>query len=478
MDRRTFLQASVAGAASLAATRNAPRADGGGALHARRPNIVVILSDQQRWDTVSCYGEPILPDLTPNLDRMAAQGTRFERAYTCQPVCGPARAVLQTGRYATESGCFRNDVALPQHMPTIARALTEIGYGTGYIGKWHLASDGARGINHQTAPVPPEWRGGYEYWLASDVLEFTSHSYDGHVFNAGMERVEFPAGRYRADCLTDYAVEYLSSRSQDRPFFLFVSYIEPHHQNDHQHFEGPHGSKERFAGFRAPKDLAGREGDWRAEMPDYLGCISALDDGVGRIRAELHRRGLTDDTVVIYTTDHGCHFRTRNGEHKRTCHENTIRIPMIATGPGFAGGRVIPGLVSLIDVPRTILSAAGAKPLPQMRGRSLQPLVAGSAVDWREEAFIQISESQVGRCVRTPRWTYSVYAPDKKGWADMDSPQYVEQYLYDNEADAYQERNLVADATLSELRADLADRLVRHLSDAGEPPAEILLAGE
>jgi len=186
---------------------------------------------------------------------MAAEGVRFENAFTPQPVCGPARACLQTGRYATEIGCHTNGRRLPQDEPTIAHGLSAAGYEAGYIGKWHLASNRSDDTNEhfRTRAVPPERRGGYEdYWLAADVLEFTSHSYDGHMFNADGSRREFPAGRYRVDVLTDWAIEHLQSRNGGRPFFLFVSYIEPHFQNDHACFEGPTGSKERFKDFVPP----------------------------------------------------------------------------------------------------------------------------------------------------------------------------------------------------------------------------------
>ena len=133
---------------------------------------------------------------------------------------------------------------LPLEETTIANLLSDAGYEVGYRGKWHLSSfgphDGAD--NFRTRPVPPERRGGYkDFWLASDTLEFTSHSYDGYMFDADMNRREFPEGRYRADAQTDWVLEYLQTRNGEKPFFLFVSYIEPHHQNDHNHYEGPHG---------------------------------------------------------------------------------------------------------------------------------------------------------------------------------------------------------------------------------------------
>jgi uncharacterized sulfatase len=434
------------------------------------PNIVFVFSDQQRWDTVGCYGQEL--DLTPNLDRMAAEGVRFEHAFTCQPVCGPARACLQTGKYATETGCFRNGIALPLDETTIAHRLSAAGYEVGYIGKWHLASTKGLGdadVDYQTVPVPPERRGGYvDYWLAADILEFTSHSYDGHMFDADGAKISFPPGRYRVDAHTDWVLEYLRTRSGDRPFFLFVSYIEPHHQNDHNRYEGPHGSKERFANYEIPGDLVDTEGDWRENYPDYLGCINSLDENLGRIRDQLDKLGLADSTLVLYTSDHGSHFRTRNSEYKRACHEACIRIPMIACGPGFRGGRVVPDLVSLIDLPPTVLKAGGVEPPASMRGRALQQLLEGTPEDWRQEVFLQISESQVGRAIRTDRFKYSVYAPHKQGWSDPDSDHYVEQYLYDLQADPYERNNLVADLSYAGVRAALAEVLKRRMADAGE----------
>ena len=382
----------------------------------KQPNIVFVFSDQQRWDTVGCYGQAL--NVTPNLDRMASEGVRFENAFTCQPVCGPARACLQTGKYATEVNCHTNHRMLPPDEKTIAHYLSENGYEVGYIGKWHLASFGPRDgeDNFRMRPVPPERRGGYkDFWLASDVLEFTSHSYDGYMFDGELNKRVFPEGRYRVDAHTDWVLEYLRTRNGEKPFFLFVSYIEPHHQNDHGHYEGPHGSKERFKDFVAPGDLTGTEGDWREEFPDYLGCVNSLDTNLGRIRDELERLGLAEDTLVLYTSDHGSHFRTRNTEYKRSCHDGCIRVPMIASGPGFSGGKVVNELVSLIDLPPTILNEGGIETPAYMRGRPLQELVKGEATDWPEEVFLQIGESQVGRAVRTKKWKYSVRAPGKGG---------------------------------------------------------------
>jgi arylsulfatase A-like enzyme len=442
------------------------------------PNIVFLFSDQQRWDTLGCYGQPL--DVTPNLDRLAEEGVLFENVFTCQPVCGPARSCLMTGKYATETGCFRNGISLPRTEKTLAHHLSGAGYEVGYIGKWHLASDdeaadGREAFNVRTKPVPPERRGGFaDFWLASDILEFTSHSYDGHMFDGDGNQRDFPPGRYRVDAQTDWVLEYLRTRTGERPFFLFVSYLEPHFQNDHVHFEGPTGSKERFRDFTVPGDLAGTEGDWREEYPDYLGCCWSLDQNVGRLRDELVRLGFAENTLLLYTSDHGCHFRTRNGEYKRSCHDGSLRIPLVVNGPGFTGRRTISDLVSLLDIPPTVLHSGGVEPPPDMRGRPLQHLVSGTAEDWSQDVFAQISESHCGRAVRTKKWKYAVRAPQEFAHPRLrDSQVYVEDFLYDLEADPHERSNLVRDPAHSAVRADLAAILLRRMAEAAEDAAEI-----
>jgi uncharacterized sulfatase len=441
-----------------------------------QPNIIFIFSDQQRWDTVGSYGSEIFPELTPNLDRLAGEGVRFENAFTCQPVCGPARSCIQSGRWATETGCYRNGIGLPTDQRTIAHILSEAGYEVGYIGKWHLASTRREGIDYHASPVPPEHRGGYDdFWLASDVLEFTSHAYDGHMFDSCMDRIEFPRGKYRVDCLTDFALSYIKSRDRDRPLFLFISYIEPHQQNDHGHFEGPRGSKKKFGNYNTPGDLEGNPGDWSDELPDYLGQVHSLDRNLGRLRSSVESR-LGDNTVILYTSDHGCHFRTRNSEYKRSCHESSIRIPLIISGPGFEGGRVVKELVSLIDLPPTLVSLGGSRPPDYMRGLDILELLSGTDPGWREEIFVQISEDHVGRALRTARWKYSVRATGC-GWGEMNSPAYAEDSLFDLEKDPHERKNLVADPELSDLRAELSATLVRRMVLAGEAGPEISGAG-
>lgn len=435
-----------------------------------RPNVLFFFVDQQRWDTCGCYGNPL--GITPNLDAMAGEGVLYENAITCQPVCGPARACLQTGKWATQVGAYRNDKMLPPDEPTIAHRFGGAGYQVAYIGKWHLASDRDAGVDNRFGPVPEHLHGGWkDYWLASDVLEGTSHAYDGHMYGADGRAREFPAGRFRADAQTDWVIEYLrEKRRPDEPFFLFVSYIEPHHQNDRGRYEGPAGSRERFRDFPVPGDLEGTAGDWREQYPDYLGCIHSLDANLGRVREALRELGLEENTLVVYASDHGSHFRTRNAEYKRSCHDGCVRIPLVIRGPGYMGGRRVAAPVSLLDLPPTFLASAGI-PVPAEFGG-----VPLSRSDRPGDVFIQISESQVGRALRTSRWKYSVSAPHRDGWKDMDSDRYVEEFLYDLEADPHERTNLVADPAHADIRAALRTRLVERMAAAGEAPPEIVPA--
>lgn len=441
----------------------------------KRPNIIFYFSDQQRWDTLGCYGQSL--NVTPNLDRLAKEGVLFENAFTCQPVCGPARACLQSGKYATQIGCHRNALALPQNIKTLADCFHDAGYDTAYVGKWHLASNRdsytapADEENFETRAIPEERRGGYrDYWMASDVLEATSHGYDGYVFDKNGKKQEFIG--YRADAINNYAIHYLQEYKQEKPFFLFVSQIEPHHQNDHNRFEGPDGSKEKFKNFVPPQDMVKGIGDWEASYPDYLGQCHSLDENVGRLIETLKERKLWDNTILFYTSDHGCHFCTRNQEYKRSCHESSIHIPLLAAGGSFKGGQKIQNLVSLIDLPATLLDCAGIEKPNDFQGRSLKRLVEGTVQDWDDCVFIQISESEVGRTIRTSRWKYGVVA-EKDPWKCSGAELYYEKYLYDLREDPWEKENLIKNEDYEEVRMALRIKLKECMAKAEEKVPEI-----
>ena len=426
----------------------------------KRPNIIFYFSDQQRWDTVT-------PDLTPNLENLASEGVKFTNSFTCQPVCGPARACLQTGVYATQNKCYWNGIPLPENTKPLAEYFNEAGYDTAYIGKWHLASDRYPGIglHCESTAVPKSKQGGYKYWRAADVLEFTSHGYDGYVFDGEGNRIDFTG--YRADCINDFALEYLDNRDKEKPFFLFVSQLEPHHQNDHHCYEGPKETVENYRGYPIPDDLNFLKGDYKESYPDYIAAINRLDENVGRLVQKLRDIGEYENTVIVYTSDHGSHFKTRNAEYKRSCHDSCTHIPLLIFGGGFEGGKIDERLVSLIDLPPTLLRAAGIEIPESYEGFPLQDETE------RDHVFIQISESQVGRAIRTKRYKYSVRALGS-GNVLHSSPIYFEDFLYDLEKDPIEKNNLVKDPEYKQVRKELKQMLIKQMTEVGEKKPIIL----
>ena len=440
-------------------------------------NVVVFMTDQQRWDTCGFHGNPL--GLTPNLDRAAANGTDLHLCFTCQPVCGPARAVLQSGVYPTQNGTFTNGRPLPNDSVTLATLFADAGYRTGYIGKWHLAADKCvmpDGTVTFDGRVSADSRCGYQYWLASNVLEGTSDSYRTRMYDNDCKPVDLPG--YRSDAVTDAAIRYIDA-NKESPFFLFVSYIEPHFQNHLDNYPAPDGYTTPYISRWTPPDLQALGGTSAQHLPGYYGMVKRLDDGYGRIRDALKSLNLSDNTIVLFITDHGCHFKTRNDEYKRSGHESSIRIPCVLTGPGFDGGGRIRSLVSLIDLPPTLLDAANV-PVPEhFQGKSVCPLVHDKKAQWRDDMFVQISEASTSRAIRTSRFKYIVTALDIDPWAQTgDSAVYTETELYDLQADPYELNNLIGYKSHTKVTDVLRKRLLARMAEAGEAVPEIIKAPE
>ena len=438
-------------------------------------NIIFYFTDQQRWDTCGCFGQPL--DITPNLDQLAREGVKFDNAFSPQPVCGPCRALFQTGKWPTETGCFRNNIMLPAGVKTLGNYIEEAGYETAYIGKWHLASDGELEkpptIDHTVTAIPRELRGGYTgFWRAADVLEFTSHGYDGFVFDENDQRVDFKG--YRADCINDMALEFFDQYDGKKPFFMTISQIEPHHQNDRKHYEGPEGSKERFKDFVLPEDLKVLGGNAAEEYPDYLGQCASLDENLDRLVAKLKEKGLYENTVIIFASDHGSHFLTRNrdshlngyDDYKRSCHDAALHVPLVIAGGPFKGGAAVEELVSTASLPKTILALAGVDVGEAMIGENLLDVVEKKDDNRPNEVFAQISESRVGRCIRTARYTYSVYAPGVNGGEKAAADVYADDFLYDMEKDPHQLNNVVADPAYAQVKEEMRERLLDWIQRA------------
>ena len=424
-----------------------------------RPNILVFFTGQQRWDTCGCYNPNL--NLTPNLVALAKDGMVFEKTYTCQPVCGPARVAIQTGMYPTSVDFFHNCCQIdPNKTTSLAEYLNRAGYKTGYIGKnhWSLTMDG---------PVPEELRLGYkDCWKAVDVLEYASLPYEGQLYDEDNQRIGFK-DRYRPDFVTDLLLDFLEEQDEEAPFFMMMSLIEPHHQNCMHRYVAPDGYAEKYRDAWVPGDLKCRpgQGDWEENLPDYYGIIKRIDENLGRVVEKLKEKGLYENTVIFFTSDHGSHFRTRNGEYKRSCHEACTRIPFVMHGPGVPKGvKEREHLFSLLDLPATILDVAGVGVPSHYHGRSLRPFLTGEKPeDWRENVFIQISEAQVGRAICDGRYKYSISDPSLNGVRDSRSGEYTEEFLYDLFRDPDENCNLIEEPEYEKVRDCLRRSMITEI---------------
>ena len=473
VNRRHFLKSGIATGAALGLGSAPPEA----AAQSQRssstkPNIILYMSDQWRWDFLGANGLNGSVR-TPNLDALAAEGKNFNYAITNQPVCAPARSVMLTSRYATETPVWHNGIGMSNDLPTLASELHKAGYSTNMIGKWHLAPN-TEAAGGGVGFVKPEWRGGFmNLFEGSNALEHTTHPYEGTIWDGDGHEITYK-DRYRVDFITDRAERFLR-QTHDRPFFLFISQLEPHQQNDWDNrIVGPKGSTERYANSYVPPDLRNSPGNWQQMLPDYYGACESIDSSVGTVRRVLQEQGLADNTIFVFLSDHGCHFMTRNQEYKRSVHNASSRIPLLMHGPGMEGAQIITSIVGMIDIAPTLLEAAGVAIPAGMRGRSLLPLMREekARATWPDEQLIQISESMTGRAIRTRDWTYCV--AEITGTTDKPSaPIYQEYQMYDQRNDPYEQVNLAGRKEFRKQADELRERLLKLIAASGEPEPQI-----
>jgi arylsulfatase A-like enzyme len=489
--RRSFLKqpAMAAAAAALAASSAREGESAQPEKPLKRPNIILFHSDQFRWDFVCAAGSNPM-DFTPNLDAMYRRGTVFQNFITNQPLCAPSRSCLMTGQYATTTGIWKNGPGLHPDARTLATELGKAGYSTNYIGKWHLASTGV-------GAVPPGDRGGFTgLWVAANLPEIATQPYNSQFWDKDGKPVHYGNDVYRSEFLTSVAEDFLRQK-HDKPFLLVISQLEPHQQNgpggnnDVYGFVPPRGYEEKFRSPYVPPDLRALPGDWPYELDKYYGDVKAIDESLGRIFQTLKEQNLDDNTIVIFTSDHGCHFRTRNQEYKRSPHESSVHVPLMVQGSGFNNSQVLPQLVSMIDVTPSILDFLGL-PVPSvMQGRSFVPLMHDekARADWPDEVLIQISESETARALRTPEWTYVALAPDADNRHDSGSLHYRDYQLYNNRADPAQLVNMAGrmdtrwptkrllhysgERSVRDITEHLRQRLIQRMVEAGEQRPQI-----
>lgn len=438
------------------------------AAFAAPPNILLILPDQMRASAMGCDGN--LEVKTPHIDRLAAEGMRFKRTYANVPVCCPARAILMTGTYPHVNGMMANDLRLREEHVTLAEILREAGYRTGFIGKWHL--DGGPRDPGFVPPGPR--RQGFEFWAA---YECHHKHFQPDYFRDTPERIVVDKFEPEASC--DFAVEFLQSQPKNRPFFLTVQMGPPH---------DPYGAPEEYmklydAGKLTPDPSwqAGSESrpvpkaglrrgplanrfvpvGGKEEIAAYYAAITAIDDQVGRLLATLKATGADENTIILFTSDHGDMLGNHGLRRKRKPHHESARVPGIIRWPGrVPAGKVVDTLFSHIDIPPTLLALAGHEVPKLMQGADLSRVALGQTTEGPEAVLLQIfvpfSPDGIARPWRgliTRDHTYARY--EDAPWV-----------LFDDAADPHQMKNLAQDpaaaAWREKLDAQLAELMQRH----------------
>lgn len=421
VNRRRFLGAIAAGAA-LSALAGEKRAS----ASQSRPNLVYVFADQWRAQATGYAGDPNAR--TPHLDALARSSLNFTHTVSGCPVCSPYRASLMTGQYWLTHGVFLNDVPLSDSVVSIAEAFGDAGYDTAYIGKWHLDGHG------RSAFIPRERRQGFQFWK---VLECT-HDYNHSAYYGDEDRKLFWDG-YDAIAQTRAAQQYIREHAGGKPFALFLSWGPPH--------EPYETAPEEYLSLYEPAKIVLRPNvpdtqaeKARRELAGYYAHIAALDTCLGELLATIETCGIAEDTVFVFTSDHGDMLHSQGEVKKQRPYDESIRVPFLLRYPRGLGqtGRKLDTLLNTPDIMPTLLGLCGA-PIPEtVEGRDFSGALLRGETPEVEAALIMCPAPfgqwtrEIGgreyRGVRTKRYTYV---------RELDRPW----LLYDNEADPYQRKN-------------------------------------
>jgi N-acetylglucosamine-6-sulfatase len=469
-----FVTITVPAVLSCSAPAEPPQAPAAPA----RPNMVVVLVDDMRWDDFGGGGHPFIE--TPNMDRLAREGARFTNAFATTPLCSPSRASFLTGQYPHANGIIDNTARESHKLSVFPLELQKAGYRTGFFGKWHMGND--------DAPRP-----GFDHWVG---LAGQGEAVDPSL-NVDGKRV--PEKGYTTDLLTDY-VERFINRPGDQPFLAYLAH-KAIHPNVIQRDDGsvvalpgqPGGfvAAERHRGRYVGREMPRRKNAFvpPADKPALLQRIPglgplgkatattddeirgrlemllAVDDSLGRIVATLDQRGILDDTIVVFTSDHG-YFYGEHGlnEERRLAYEEAIRIPLIVRFPKVARAGSTPGEAALsIDLAPTLLEVAGVTPVPAIQGRSLVPVLQGKAEGWRTSFLVEYYSDTVFPRIRT--MGYKAVRTARHKYVRFDELKGMDE-LYDLESDPYELTNLIGRPESKELLATMQAELQRLLGAA------------
>lgn len=420
-------------------------------------NVLILMADQWRAQATGYAGDPNVK--TPHLDRLAGESANFTNAVAGMPVCCPQRASMMTGQRPLTHGVFMNDVPLDTQAVTMGKIFTKAGYDTGYIGKWHL--DGQGRLQY----IPPgNRRQGFQYWKANEC----THNYNHSVYytHFGPQRKIWKG--YDAIAQTEDAIGFIKARTdEDRPFLLFLSWGTPHapYHTAPDEYRSLYDSADMVLRPNVPTDMKGRA---KKDLAGYYAHATALDDMIGKLRVVLEETALADNTIVLFTSDHGDLLGSQGAYKKQQPYDESIRVPMLYYVPERNNNSAGPleALMNSEDILPTLLGLCDI-PIPgTTEGIDYSRYIKGgenpgdtATLITCVQPFGQWNRVQHGgkeyRGVRTLRYTYT---------RDLEGPW----LLFDNEKDPYQLNNLVGNPEFAALQAGLDQLLLKKLNDTND----------
>ena len=427
-----------------------------------KPNIIYIMVDQWRAQATGYSGDKNA--ITPNLDRLAAQSVNVKNAVSGMPVCTPYRASLLTGQYPLTTGVFMNDVMLDTSKRTIAKVFKENGYNTGFIGKWHIDGHGRESY------IPEERHQGFEYWK---VLECT-HNYNNSFYYEGNSNKKLLWEGYDAIAQSKDASQYIKKQAQLKmPFMLFVSLGPPHdpYQSAPKKFRDLYENKNIVLNPNVPTEFRDRV---QKNLKGYYSHISALDECVGMIWQAVKDAGIENNSILVFTADHGDLMGAHGLWNKQQPYEESIRIPFLIHYPSAFGtkGKISSVLLNTPDIMPTLLSMAHISVPPSVEGKDLSKIISGIKKDNVVGTLISCvqpfgqwgrkSGGKEYRGIVTKQYTYV---------RNLNGPW----LLFDNTADPYQLNNLINQTPVKQVQASLhkkLDKLLAERNDAFKPGME------
>jgi len=420
----------------------------------QKPNIIYILTDQWRASATGYSGDPNVK--TPNIDALAKGSLNFKNAVSITPVCTPYRAALMTGRYPTTTGMFFNDVHLPDEEICIAEVFGQAGYNTGYIGKWHLDGNG------RSSFIPVEKRQGFDYWKAAECDHDYNHS---HYYTGNNDEKMFWDG-YDVFEQTKDAQQYIRNQSKnEKPFILFVAFGTPHfpHETAPKEFLDIYDQNNIKLPPNVPASLLENS---KNEAKGYYAHCSALDKSIGDILATIDDEGIRDNTIFIFTSDHGEMMGAQGvrPKTKQVPFGESANVPFLLRYPAVTGntGRMVQMPINTIDIFPTLLGLAKLKVPKTCEGDDLSPLIIKHKDDLKRSVvymnispFTKTNFPLAYRAIKTKQYTYirSIQGP----W-----------FLFDDLKDPFQMNNLLTNKSFDKLSKQLDSELYKILNKNGD----------